>query len=253
MKDQSPWFKFYPDKWLSSVEVTGMTAEERGAYIHLLSLGWRDDGIKESELDKISRYLKVDLKCTLSVLKRCFECLDGVWRNSLQEELRCAKNKAREAASRGGKNKSTSSPHQVSGKSTSSIREVEVDLDVETKKNKDFKTLVENIFSTLVTVVKCQKTYGEVLRILQYWNEHNNLQHHRVTKELLKELKKARDKKAFLSEYEINCAIDNYDGAKDDHDKNPAKNHWYAWTLLTFLNGGKMVTEFVNDNPWRKV
>lgn len=39
------WFKFYPIDWLSDPNVLAMTSAERGVYIDLLCVQWRDNGL----------------------------------------------------------------------------------------------------------------------------------------------------------------------------------------------------------------
>jgi uncharacterized protein YdaU (DUF1376 family) len=42
------WFPFFVSDWLSSRAVIRMTAEQRGAYVHLLALAWADGEVEPS-------------------------------------------------------------------------------------------------------------------------------------------------------------------------------------------------------------
>lgn len=42
------WFPFFVSDWLSSRAVIRMSAEQRGAYIHLLALAWADGAVEPS-------------------------------------------------------------------------------------------------------------------------------------------------------------------------------------------------------------
>lgn len=53
------WFKFFPVDWLTDPDVISMTAAERGTYIDLLAVQWRDNGLPE-HCDLIAKLLPDD-------------------------------------------------------------------------------------------------------------------------------------------------------------------------------------------------
>lgn len=56
-KDRLHWFKFYPADWL--LGANDLTLEERGMYINLLAIQWREGGVPDS-MEKISQILRTD-------------------------------------------------------------------------------------------------------------------------------------------------------------------------------------------------
>lgn len=46
---RKPWFPFYAADWLCDLDVMSMTLAERGAYMHLLTIQWREGFIPNSE------------------------------------------------------------------------------------------------------------------------------------------------------------------------------------------------------------
>ena len=73
---KSPAFQFYPDKWLSSLNVLMMTPAEEGAYIRLLCYCWEsgDCSIPNDDelLAKISRLNEQWFNGSSTIVKRCF-------------------------------------------------------------------------------------------------------------------------------------------------------------------------------------
>jgi uncharacterized protein YdaU (DUF1376 family) len=48
--ERLPWFPFYAADWLADEKVQLMTAEQRGAYIHLLAYQWREGSVPADPL-----------------------------------------------------------------------------------------------------------------------------------------------------------------------------------------------------------
>ncbi|HZZ25072.1 MAG TPA: DUF1376 domain-containing protein [Roseiarcus sp.] len=53
-----PWLPLYPDRFLA--DVNGMNAAERGAYISLLVVYWRDGSLPGDDDDMLRRYAGMD-------------------------------------------------------------------------------------------------------------------------------------------------------------------------------------------------
>lgn len=78
MKAKSPAFQFYPDSWLSSMDITLMTPAEEGAYIRLLCHAWMSP---DCGLPADSRALQ-----TLSRLGSAWSKSEGTIRAKFREE-----------------------------------------------------------------------------------------------------------------------------------------------------------------------
>jgi uncharacterized protein YdaU (DUF1376 family) len=52
-----PWLALYPDRFFA--DVNGMNAAERGAYISLVAVYWRDGCLPADDDDMLRRYLAI--------------------------------------------------------------------------------------------------------------------------------------------------------------------------------------------------
>ncbi|WP_346318205.1 DUF1376 domain-containing protein [Chitinophaga sp. YIM B06452] len=75
---EKPFFKFYPNDWLSAPEVILMTPAEEGAYIRLIALCWKEGGLPDDDdqLAVLSRLGKAWTK-SKDRLRACFVSVDG--------------------------------------------------------------------------------------------------------------------------------------------------------------------------------
>lgn len=60
-KEKSPAFQFYPKEFLADGNVSGMTLQERGAYITLLCVCW-NDGSLPMQTDRLANMVGTPLK-----------------------------------------------------------------------------------------------------------------------------------------------------------------------------------------------
>jgi hypothetical protein len=58
------WFKFYANDWLTDPDVMQMTSAERGIYIQLLAIQWRDNGVP-SDCKLTAKLLGLDCRTTV--------------------------------------------------------------------------------------------------------------------------------------------------------------------------------------------
>lgn len=132
-----PWFSFYAGDWLNDSRVQLLTIPERGAYIQLLAVQWREGSIPTSkrEIYRLIGYGAVEMICSLDQDKDLFDIdsvlslfdlavLEGclpegpsnplVRRNKRLEEIRqeadAQHDRAVEAGRKGGKSKAKRKP-----------------------------------------------------------------------------------------------------------------------------------------------
>jgi uncharacterized protein YdaU (DUF1376 family) len=91
-----PSFQFYPQDFISDLNVQSMTDAEVGRYIKLLCHCWIEDGL-EIGSPLVDRWLKVG-----SILLRCFVEKGGKYRNKRLDRERQKQINWREKSSRGG-------------------------------------------------------------------------------------------------------------------------------------------------------
>ena len=72
-----PSFQFYPQDWLSDPNVIAMTAEQRGAYIHLLALIWNTDNCEITGTTGYMAKLAGIEITTFTELSHCFTALES--------------------------------------------------------------------------------------------------------------------------------------------------------------------------------
>jgi len=99
-----PSFQFYPADWLSDPNVVSMTAEERGAYIHLLAFMWNTDDCSlnndEEYLARLSGVNKVVIRSLLHLFNKSDK---GVIRHNRLDRERGKQDGYRKACSEAGK------------------------------------------------------------------------------------------------------------------------------------------------------
>jgi uncharacterized protein YdaU (DUF1376 family) len=93
-----PSFQFYPQDFLSDINVQSMTMTERGIYITLLCHCWIEDGLP---INGSSRVVDLYFKKS-STVARCFVEIDGKYRNSRLDLERKKQVNWREKCSKGG-------------------------------------------------------------------------------------------------------------------------------------------------------
>jgi uncharacterized protein YdaU (DUF1376 family) len=119
-----PSFQFYPQDFLSDINVQAMTMEERGIYITLLCHCWIEDGLPvETESRLVDNYFKKS-----DAVAQCFIEKDARYRNPRLDLERDKQRRWREKCSVGGSHsaekkkliKGSSTKGQVKGNSSSS-------------------------------------------------------------------------------------------------------------------------------------
>ena len=93
-----PSFQFYPQDFLSDLNVQSMTDDEVGAYIKLLCHCWIEDGLPA---DGTSRVVDLYFKKSPTVA-RCFVEIEGKYRNQRLDLERDKQRRWREKCSKGG-------------------------------------------------------------------------------------------------------------------------------------------------------
>ena len=106
-RNKAPAFQFYPDAWLSSLDIALMTPAEEGAYIRLLAIEWLepDCGLPNDDklLAKLSRLGRRWHRVSGKKLRQKFRAEgDRLYNDRLLEERR-KQLEWREKSSRGGK------------------------------------------------------------------------------------------------------------------------------------------------------
>lgn len=105
-RDRLPYFPFYPADWLADAEVRAMTLAQRGAYIDLLAIGWREDGLPD-DVPSLARMIGGKPALVKQVLAIMYVKRGGRFRNKRQESERKAaqatSRKRAAAGSKGGK------------------------------------------------------------------------------------------------------------------------------------------------------
>lgn len=113
-RKKSPSFQFYPDAWLSSLDIALMTPAEEGAYIRLLAIEWLepDGGLPNDDevLAKLSRLGRKWHRVSGKKLRQKFRVEgDRLYNDRLLEERR-KQLEWREKSARGGKRSATPGP-----------------------------------------------------------------------------------------------------------------------------------------------
>lgn len=138
MSNGLPWFPFYVDAWLLDDKVMEMTYAERGVYLHLLCLQWREGSIslalatlqRALSLPTDTLAVSVDLE---AVLARCFPphpTLKGRRANPRLLQIRAEQEDRLRAMSEGGRKGGLKGGLKGRGKPPSTEVDVEVDVDV---------------------------------------------------------------------------------------------------------------------------
>jgi hypothetical protein len=68
---KSPAFQFYPQDWLSDINVVAMSAEEESAYIRLICYCWLQGSIPNND-EYLAKLIKGGSTTVVGVVKRCF-------------------------------------------------------------------------------------------------------------------------------------------------------------------------------------
>lgn len=104
---KTPAFQYYPADFLSDQNVLTMTAAEVGAYWLLVSVCWREDGLKD-DLDFLSQISRIPksrfLKSWESKIKTCFTRRDdGKWTHNRLDKERVKQQAWRDKSAEGGR------------------------------------------------------------------------------------------------------------------------------------------------------
>lgn len=77
--EKAPSFQFYPKDFLADIHVAAMTLAERGAYITLLCLCWREGSLpgEQATLARLCRVTPAVLTRLWPALEPCFKVVDG--------------------------------------------------------------------------------------------------------------------------------------------------------------------------------
>ncbi len=98
-----PSFQFYPGDWLSDPNVIAMSAQERGAYIQLISVMWNTE---DCSLDPNEEYLakigQVD-KVVITSIYHCFKVVNNRLRHKRLDLERDKQDEYRKSCSKAGK------------------------------------------------------------------------------------------------------------------------------------------------------
>jgi len=214
-----PSFQFYPQDFLSDINVQSMTMTERGIYITLLCHCWIEDGLP---INGSSRVVDLYFKKS-STVARCFVEIDGKYRNSRLDSEREKQRSWRDKCSKGGLHsaekkkliKGSSTKGQVKANSSSSSSS--------SSSNKNHK--------------------NDFIKVLESWNSQN-------IRNLKDGESKIREKTvskidAVLKEYPIEVvikAIENY----SEVIHHPEFYFFsYKWELVEFLQRG--LRKFMDD------
>jgi hypothetical protein len=119
------WFKFDVVDWLTSKTVLSMTLAERGLYITMLAVQWRDDGLPKS-LALLSKVTGVDQR----ILRKFLEKYSELFVDSLEKSSEITNQKLLNLAVESGK---------ITGRATADIEEKDITDCLDSEKNKKKK------------------------------------------------------------------------------------------------------------------
>jgi len=98
-----PSFQFYPLDWLGDPNVIAMTAEQRGAYIHILAAMWTtEDCSLPDDLGYLARLAQVD-NGVIGGIYHCFNSVSGKLRHKRLDKERKKQDENRDLRSAAGK------------------------------------------------------------------------------------------------------------------------------------------------------
>lgn len=98
-----PWFPFYVDRFHASRKVRGMTAEQVGIYILLMTEEWSQGSIPDDDIE-LADIGRAAPETVRAVLAKCFDRdAEGMWINHALEEIRAEQENKADVRSRAGR------------------------------------------------------------------------------------------------------------------------------------------------------
>lgn len=97
-----PWFPFYVDRFHASRKVRGMTAEQVGIYLLLMTEEWSQGPIPDDDIE-LADIGRAPSQTVRSVLAKCFYLTEDGWANDALEEIRAEQENKADVRSRAGR------------------------------------------------------------------------------------------------------------------------------------------------------
>ena len=160
---EMPWFPFWVDRWLLSRSVRLMTYEQRGIYLELLCMAWRD-GSLPADIEDLAGLLGIDadrMEAAWRRIGRMFKPReDGHLINEWQEEIRAeqqAKNALQKSKSALGvearRRKAAERNPQVNPRVDPTLTQLDEELELETDAPKGAGTPAPTRTETFVSLL----------------------------------------------------------------------------------------------------